>query len=368
MKKSMTNREKQQLTKLYHDLKNPASYTSFTKLYKSLNKKYTKETIMEFLKGETGYIYNKPIIRKFTRLKTYSSGIDEIHQADIAFLEHLSNSNDGIKNFLCVVDIFSKFVWVKPLPNKKASTVSAAYESILKESGRIPMRLHTDLGGEFYSKKMKDVLDKYNIKHYSTHSGETKASIAEVTIKTLKTKIYRFLQGKFTSRYIDALQDLVSGYNNTVHSSHGFKPSQVKKQHTETIWHRLYKPVEAKKPRYKVGQTVLIANLKDAFFKGYYGGWKKEPFIITKIYSVAPPTYLVKDLKNEPLDGIFYEQELQTINPRDKYEIEKILKKKGKKYLIKWTNYPEPTWVFHNDLYINNRKATPSDIKALSVK
>ncbi|MHC5181489.1 MAG: integrase catalytic domain-containing protein [Planctomycetota bacterium] len=186
-KQLLTNKQKNQLSKLYKNLDNPASYTSFTKLYKTLKDKYTKEQIIDFLKGENAYIYNKPTIRKFSRLKTYASAIDEIHQADIGFLQHLSDSNDGMSNLLFVIDVFSKYLWVRPLPNKKTLTVAKAYEDILKSSKRIPMRLHTDRGVEFFSRNMKQVLDKYKIKHYATFSGDTKASLAEVAIKTIKT-------------------------------------------------------------------------------------------------------------------------------------------------------------------------------------
>jgi hypothetical protein len=364
----LTNKQKNQLSKLYKNLDNPASYTSFTKLYKTLKDKYTKEQIIDFLKGENAYIYNKPTIRKFSRLKTYASAIDEIHQADIGFLQHLSDSNDGMSNLLFVIDVFSKYLWVRPLPNKKTLTVAKAYEDILKSSKRIPMRLHTDRGVEFFSRNMKQVLDKYKIKHYATFSGDTKASLAEVAIKTIKTRIYRYLHGNHTTRYIDALPKLINGYNNTEHSTHGFKPSQVEKKHTETIWHRLYQPIKAKTPRYKVGDTVLISELRGPFFKGYYGGWTKEPFIIRKIYSMAPPTYLLKDLKNENVDGVFYEQELQNIHPTGTYEIKKILKKKGKKYLVEWSNYPKPEWVSEWNLYINGRKATKAIISSLMNK
>lgn len=366
--KILSVKDKRILTKLYHDLDNPVSYTSLTKLYKGLKNKYTQKQLIEFLKSENAYIYNKPVVRKFSRLKTYASTVDEIHQADIGFLQHLSDSNNGTNSLLFVIDVFSKFLWVRPLPNKNTLTVAKAYEDILTKSNRIPMRLHTDRGLEFFNKNMKQVLDKHKIKHYATFSGDTKASLAEVVIKTIKTRIYRYLQGNHTNRYIDVLDKIVAGYNNTVHSAHGFKPSEVKKQHTETIWHRLYKPVKSQTPRYKVGDTVLIAELRGPFFKGYYGGWKKEPFVIREIYSTAPPTYLLKDLKDEIVEGVFYEQELQNIHHTGVYAIEKILKKRGKKYLVKWIGYEKPEWVSEGSMYINGRKATKAAIASLTGK
>ena len=48
----------------------------------------------------------------------------------------------------------------------------------------------------------------------------------------------------------------------------------------------------------------------------------------------------MKDLKGEEIKGTFYEQELQK-SSQDTFLIEKIVQKKGKKYLVKWFGYPE---------------------------
>ena len=49
----------------------------------------------------------------------------------------------------------------------------------------------------------------------------------------------------------------------------------------------------------------------------------------------------MKDLNGEKLDGSFYQQELLKTNMKenDLYIIEKIIKKVGDKYLIRWQNY-----------------------------
>ena len=57
---------------------------------------------------------HKPIIRKFKKRKVYSSFKDNIFGADLADVQLLSKYNKGTRYLFCVVDIFSKYVWVVP--------------------------------------------------------------------------------------------------------------------------------------------------------------------------------------------------------------------------------------------------------------
>ena len=49
---------------------------------------------------------------------------------------------------------------------------------------------------------------------YSTHNEE-KSVIAERYIRTLKTKIYKYMTSISKNVYIDKLDDIVNEYNNT---------------------------------------------------------------------------------------------------------------------------------------------------------
>ena len=50
-------------------------------------------------------------------------------------------------------------------------------------------------------------MQQYNI-HFFTANTDTKASIAERFIRTLKQRIYHYFKANNTTRYIDVLQDL----------------------------------------------------------------------------------------------------------------------------------------------------------------
>ena len=62
---------------------------------------------------------HKPIIRKFKKRKVYSGFKDNIWGADLVDMQLISKFNKGFRFLLCVIDIFSKYVWVVPLKDKK---------------------------------------------------------------------------------------------------------------------------------------------------------------------------------------------------------------------------------------------------------
>ena len=68
--------------------------------------------------------------------------------------------------------------------------------------------------------------------------------------------------------------------------------------------------------------------------------WSEELFKIHSINKSNVITYKITDMNNEIIQGIFYEKELQLSKMKDGlYIIEKIIKKVGDIYLIKWRNY-----------------------------
>ena len=64
---------------------------------------------------------------------------------------------------------------------------------------------------------MKSWLQDDDIEMYSTHN-EGKSVIAEISIKTFKNKIYKYMISVSKNIYIDKLDDEVNKYN-TYHSS-----------------------------------------------------------------------------------------------------------------------------------------------------
>ena len=72
----------------------------------------------------------KPITKNFLKRSVISNGIDEIWAADLVEMQKFSKWNKDIKCLLMVIDVFSKYGWIKPLKNKKTETVSKAFDEI----------------------------------------------------------------------------------------------------------------------------------------------------------------------------------------------------------------------------------------------
>ena len=64
--------------------------------------------------------FHKPAIKKFKGRKIYARFKDNIWAADLAELGSLSSKNKSVKYLLCVVDVFTKYAWLKLLKDKKS--------------------------------------------------------------------------------------------------------------------------------------------------------------------------------------------------------------------------------------------------------
>ena len=89
---------------------------------------------------------HKPIIRKFKKRKVYSSFRDNIWGVDLADMQSLSKYNKGIKYLLCAIDIFSEYVWVVSLKDKRGISIVHAFQKIISK-GRTPNKIWVYHGG-----------------------------------------------------------------------------------------------------------------------------------------------------------------------------------------------------------------------------
>ena len=168
-----------------------------------------------------------------------------------------------------------------------------------------------------------------DIEMYSTHN-EGKSVIAERFIRTLKTKIYKYMTSISKNVYIDKLDDIVNKYNNTYHSTIKMKPVDVK----SNTYIDSSKEINNKDPKFKIGDIVRISKYKNIFAKGYVPNWSEEVFVIKKVKNTVPWIYLVCDLKGEEIVGTFYKKELQKTNQKE-FRVEKVIQRKGNKLFVK---------------------------------
>ena len=249
-------------------------------------------------------------------------------------MQLLSKFNKGIRFLLCVIDISSKYAWVAPLKDKKGISIVKAFQIFLKQSNsRKPNKIWADKGSEFYNDYFKKWLRDNDIVMYSTHN-EGKSIVAERFIKTLKSKIYKYMTSISKNVYIDNLDDIVGEYNNTYHTTIKMKPIDVK----DNTYINTDKAINNKDPKFKVGDHVRISKYKNIFAKGYMPNWSEEAFIIKKVKNNVPWTYVINDLNGEETIGTFYEKELQKTS-QEEFRIEKVIRQKGNKLYVKGKGY-----------------------------
>ena len=130
------------------------------------------------------------MIKKFKRRKVYARFKDNIWAAHLAEMGTLSYFNRNVTHLLCVIDVFTKCAWIKPLKAKKHKTVLHGFIEIIIEFKRKLNKLWVAQERKFYYKPMRKCLEDNNVLMYSTHN-EDKSVVAERLIKTLKDKIYK---------------------------------------------------------------------------------------------------------------------------------------------------------------------------------
>ena len=232
-------------------------------------------------------------------------------------MQLLSRFNKGIRFLLCVIDIFSKYAWVVPLKDKKGISIVKAFQSVLKQSNSRcakgtsaqhvkPNKTWVEKGSEFYNASFKKWLQDNDIVMYST-SSEGKPVVSERFIRTLKSKIYKYMTSISKNVYIDKLDDIVDEYNNTYHTTIKMKPIDVK----DNTYINTDKEINNNDTKFKVGNQVRISKYEKFFAKGSTPNWSEEVFVIKKVKNTVPWTYVINDLNGEEITGTFYEKELQ---------------------------------------------------------
>ena len=130
---------------------------------------------------------------------------------------------------------------------------------------------------------------KNEIVMYSTQN-EGKPAVTERFIRTLKTKIYKYMA-------------LISKneYNNKYHRTIKMKPVDVK----NNTYIDFGKKVNDKDPKFKVGNHIRISKYKNIFTKGYTPNWSEEVFVIKEVKNTVPWTHVVSDLNGENIIETF---------------------------------------------------------------
>lgn len=297
---------------------------------------------------------HKPARRKYTRRRVTLKGISDLFQADLVEMGSYARENKGMRYILTMINCFSKFAFAVPLKSKSGLDVARALEPILQKHKM--KHLQTDQGKEFYNKHVDALMKKYGINLYSTFS-DLKASIVERFNRTILQNIHKLFTERGTHEWISILPNLIQKYNNTKHSTIKMKPKDVKRKDVKHILTLLNK-YDSKvgklkvKAKFQVNDSVRISKFKRIFTKGYLPNWTNEVFKVHAVKPTRPITYVLKDSNGETLKGGFYQEELSKSLTGDVYLVDKILKRRGDRVLVRWLNFDRKadSWIKASDI------------------
>lgn len=299
---------------------------------------------------------HKPARKNFPRRNTVLKGNCDLYQSDLVEMIPHSKINRGYKYILTLINCFSKMAYAQPLKTKTGREISEAMELILKKNKLEFKHLQTDKGKEYYNNIFSNLMDKYNINHYSTNS-EKKAGIIERFNRTLKSAMYKEFSMRGSYKWIDILSKLIENYNNRFHRSIGMKPTQVNSNNERLVLKNIEHAVRIKPERippskFNEGDQVRISKYKGVFTKGYLPNWSNEVFEIFRVQPTNPVTYILRASNGEIIEGGFYGHELLKSNTGNVYLIQKIIKRKGDKYLVRWLGFDksQDSWVTKSEL------------------
>lgn len=299
---------------------------------------------------------HRPVRKTFPRRNTVIKGNNDLFQTDLVELIPHSKVNKGYKYILTVINCFSKVADAFPLKDKTGKSVSKAMETVIKRNKFKIKHLQTDDGKEYFNSTFRKLVEKYGINHYSTNT-EIKAAIIERFNRTLKGDMFKKFSLRGSYKWIDILKQLIDNYNNKFHRTIGMKPKDVNETNEQLVLKRIRKntiPIIDKKPprKFNVGEKVRISKHKSIFAKGYVPNWTNEVFEIFRVQPTLPETYYLKDSKGEILQGGFYGHEISMSSTGDVYLVEKVLKTRKDRVLVRWLgfNQTQDSWISKKDM------------------
>lgn len=391
------------LEQIYYDPAHPASFSGIDKLYKYVKNEgrftVSRYGIEKWLKTQETYSLHRPVSRgKKTGRSMGVSGLDSLWDIDLGVYINRFKANRGYKYIILCIDILSRYANTIAIKSKDGVSVAEGLKKIFAR-GRKPQSARTDQGREFTNSLVQRLFKRENIHHFTTN-GINKASYAERCLRTIKSRINKYLVHNQTDKWVNILDEVTTSYNLASHRGlFGLTPGSVNGQNAPQLVKKLYMqcppaPPELKRLRldrgrrmpdvnvgrlkelkpkelrrkmnrhpaysYKPGDRVRISKLRHIFVRDTNAKWTTEIFNIVRRKRIGnQQLYYLEDLMSESITGSFDVWELQRVDVGEDFpwKIEEILKTRstrrgGKEYLILWRGWPPKfrSWIKESQL------------------
>jgi len=299
------------LKSIYYNPK--TGFKSENRLYKDAHKideRIRTIDVKNFLKKQEEYqintIDNRNLLFKINAPLGY-------YQMDLTFYPQIAKANNGYTGMLCLIEIPTRKAFVVPIKTKTETEISDAIKKFIDRIKPIKA-ITSDNGSEFVNKKVEKLFKDNNITHFLGQAEDKRTlSIVERFNRTIKNYLRKYFTAYNTYKWIDVIDDIVSNYNNSYHSSIKTSPNditlkQVDRNYTDNIIHN----AEVRsKMKIKIGDYVRTLNSKTIFDKE----GERYSKIVYVVVGIVGNKY---ELKNEKTDNVLQKKyginELSKIN------------------------------------------------------
>ena len=221
------------LRELYYDpATGPASAAALCQRAKAAGVKVMQAQVREFVKSqEVSQVFKRRSVRKHFPLIAYRP-IGRV-QIDLTDLQNLAHWNSSTK-FLCLaIDVYTRWIWIRPLRNKGNEQVLAAFSEIMEDiaertGGFYPSQLDSDMEASFSSRDFTAYCEERTITQNFLSAADYKGTgVVDRATRSVRELLNRFLTAHNTRRYLDILPALAENMN----SRRKFEPRY--RQHTQ---------------------------------------------------------------------------------------------------------------------------------------
>jgi transposase InsO family protein len=318
------------------------------RMYKRLKAKYvgiSRRDVMKFLRRQEAHQLHQPVRKsRVLHRVIIAKRPFERWQADLIDMRRLKGYNNRDAWILTVIDLFSKYGWVRALKHKTAHAVARGMEDILTSipGGKCPQILQTDNGKEFKNTEFQRVLSRKGIRHiFSQAYKPTTQGAVERFNRTLKEMIFSHMSQFQTKKWSDVLPLLVQNHNTAYNFATKFTPQELMDpeapQHkldaayghmTKRRQELLRKRKELVRTTYpnlavddsvRVSVFVMDEARSAKFRKRYMQNWSKQIYRVEKISQPDDQEWAEYRLQDQESGQLirrrFYREDLQKIDP-----------------------------------------------------
>lgn len=279
-----------ELEKLYNDPEKTSQNPDvlMSRLSLAAKKKVSYNEVKDFINSQKTTNLHKQNTKR--RRDMYAPIVGKVgtYQTDLTFFPEYRSQNNGYYVILGAIEINSRQGYAVALKNKNASSILMGFEKIIKEArNHIPVRVvGSDKGTEFTT-YFREFLKDNEIQYYTVDPviGKNSMAMIERFNRTLRERIERYLTQRGDTKWVEALPKILKNYNNTTHTTTGFKPFEVGEKELRIInlenqrkTSEYFRNVQ----KFEVGDLVRVLLQKSLVEKKSGVRWSKEVYTISK--------------------------------------------------------------------------------------